>query len=79
MFSAARTLVTRQTAATRLTPSFTRAFSSSPATLGLFSDYIATLKSSVKEISPEQLNSTLTKDPINGPSPTFHVLDVREV
>ncbi|KAJ3180151.1 hypothetical protein HDU85_004154 [Gaertneriomyces sp. JEL0708] len=77
MLSATRTLARRMVARPPSAPSI-RAFSQTPATLGLFSDYVSQLKPNVKEISPEQLHAKLTKDPANGPPPTLHVLDVRE-
>ncbi|KND02923.1 uncharacterized protein SPPG_02004 [Spizellomyces punctatus DAOM BR117] len=76
MLSATRTVLARRLM-TRA-PACSRAFSQTPASLGLFSDYVKTLKTNVKEITSEQLNAKLTKDPVNGPPPTVHVLDVRE-
>ncbi|KAJ3015136.1 hypothetical protein HKX48_004757 [Thoreauomyces humboldtii] len=52
-------------------------FDTSSIANGLFSDRIAELKKTVKEIAGADLNNRLLKDPTNGPH-NLHVLDVRE-
>ncbi|KAI8919988.1 Rhodanese-like domain-containing protein [Powellomyces hirtus] len=54
-----------------------RPFSQTAAANSLFTDYINSLKSSTKEISPSELNKKLVADPVHGPN-GLHVLDVRE-
>ncbi|TPX46559.1 hypothetical protein SeLEV6574_g03171 [Synchytrium endobioticum] len=56
-----------------------KSFSTTIAAFGLFKDYVTHLKStSVEEITPAELNAKLTHDPVTGPLPSFHLLDVRE-
>ncbi|KAI8853812.1 Rhodanese-like domain-containing protein [Chytridium lagenaria] len=55
-----------------------RLFASTPVSASLFSDYVKGLKESIKEVNVAYVDGVLSKDPVNGPPPTFHLLDVRE-
>jgi hypothetical protein len=54
-----------------------RVFSSSSITKGIYSDYVAKLSPSVKQISTDELKNIFEKDQVNGPHKHFHLLDVR--
>ncbi|KAJ3099203.1 hypothetical protein HDU97_003355 [Phlyctochytrium planicorne] len=58
--------------------STSRHFFSSPFPANKFQDYLKTLKETVKEVNVAYVDQQLTKDPVNGPSSTFHLIDVRE-
>jgi hypothetical protein len=48
------------------------------STQTLFRQYLDKLRPNVKEISCTELEQLIEKDPIRGPPPTLHILDVRE-
>ncbi|KAJ3128771.1 hypothetical protein HK098_003537 [Nowakowskiella sp. JEL0407] len=55
-----------------------RQFSHSAVSYGLFKDYLATIRPTIKEITPQQLDKKLTQTPGQGPPANLHLLDVRE-
>lgn len=55
---------------------YSRFFSSSSKSLGLYQNYLSKLNT--KEITPKELKNIFEADPINGPPAQFHLLDVRE-
>ncbi|KAJ3054206.1 hypothetical protein HK097_002429 [Rhizophlyctis rosea] len=57
------------------TRSQSRHFSQSTPARSLFSDYVSKLKTSVREITPKELNDKVLP---KGPSPSLHIFDVRE-
>ena len=44
----------------------------------MFRQYLERIRPNVKEISCNELEQLIAKDPIRGPPPTLHILDVRE-